>query len=442
MIWALTQVLWILCFPCLWSNQRSNLDALKPEESQANPVSPSLQGQAAPGDEVHEDGSRGLGFEDLEDRVVGRQLADGPFGVSIPEIAHEAATGDGGVHLEDGGEKEIRDREWPSSCLGAGRLGNASTEIPEQDLESVFLVRLGGVVGRPALTEGLAPLLSGSCGRGCFKAVSLDRNLDGPDVLAPHSTDAEVGAGASGDAVQTDRVVSRSTLRRDNPLPSILNDRGIVGDAKSSLLSLIHGFSFSCHKGRGRIADADLARCRERLVGYGPAGRSEHPAGPLFSPIDILHHPVRDWGDRWLHLPDPLPRRRFTLFNLLIGNESFKNRLNRRPRVGIGQSHVRLRKFLYKTAGRNRRSVRLAEDIPYSVGQSHLRYGGLGISNATRRCDPNQIILNFRDLYFDNSAFFEGFPEVFLRCFESFQITLFCFFHGAMAFFFFHRPRF
>ena len=116
---------------------------------------PSLEGQTTLGDEVHENRRGGFGFEGSEDRVVRRQLSGEALAMGIPEIAHESASGDGGVHLEDGREKKIRNRKRPSPRPGACGFGNASAEILEQDLEVVFFVGLGGVVSRPALTQGL-----------------------------------------------------------------------------------------------------------------------------------------------------------------------------------------------------------------------------------------------------------------------------------------------
>ena len=119
---------------------------------------------------------------------------------------------------------------------------------------------------------------------------SLDHNLNGPDVLALHTTGIEVGATAPGGSVQANGVVSRSTLRGDRPFSRILNDLGVVGDAKGSELSLIHGkFSFSRHKSRGKIDNACLSRCHEHLAGYGLAGCYPHPAGPV---CDSFLNPV------------------------------------------------------------------------------------------------------------------------------------------------------
>ena len=92
-------------------------------------------------------------FEGSKDRVLRRQLSDEALAMGIPEIAHESATRDGGVRLEDGREKKIRNRKRPSPRPGAYGFVNASAEILEQDLEVVFFVGLGGVVSRPALTQ-------------------------------------------------------------------------------------------------------------------------------------------------------------------------------------------------------------------------------------------------------------------------------------------------
>ena len=90
---------------------------------------PSLQRQAALGDEIHEDGSYSFGFQSVENRVVARQFADEPLSVSGSEIAHESTPRDRGIHLKNGREKGIGNGEWPSSSLarsGSGALAQRS----------------------------------------------------------------------------------------------------------------------------------------------------------------------------------------------------------------------------------------------------------------------------------------------------------------------------
>ncbi len=43
----------------------------------------------------------------------------------------------------------------------------------------------------------------------------------------------------------------------------------------------LESFSFLSHKGRGKLESAGLLRCHERLAGYGLAGCSQRPAGPV-----------------------------------------------------------------------------------------------------------------------------------------------------------------
>ena len=243
-----------------------------------------FQGQAAPSDEVHENRRGGFGFQGIENRVMAGQFVDDAFGMRCSEITHEPASRYGGVHLEDGREKKVRNWKRTPPCLGTGGLGNTSTEIPEQDLEMVFFVGLGSVVSLPALAQGLGCLcrrLNACSHPGAVLTVSFNCKFNGPYMFALHPTGIEVGAGASGGAVESNRVVPRSTLRWDKPLACVLNNPGVVGDANGSELSLVHGFSFLCREGRGILDNVRLPRCHEHFAGYGLAGCNEHSAGPI-----------------------------------------------------------------------------------------------------------------------------------------------------------------
>ena len=110
-MWVLTQALWILSLPCLWSNQRSNLDAEKTGRVTGKTCLPCLQGKTTLSDQLYEDGGYGFGFQSVENRVVARQFADEFLTVGRSEIAHKPTPRDSRIYLEDGREKGIGNGE-------------------------------------------------------------------------------------------------------------------------------------------------------------------------------------------------------------------------------------------------------------------------------------------------------------------------------------------
>ena len=71
----------------------------------------------------------------------------------IPQVAHEASAGEGGVHLEARGKERISQGN-PGASDRRGRFRYARTEIMQQAQEFVLLVGLRRIIGRPILRVG------------------------------------------------------------------------------------------------------------------------------------------------------------------------------------------------------------------------------------------------------------------------------------------------
>ena len=219
--------------------------------------------------------------KNIEDAVEVGNLPDEAPVMGFPQIAHEAATGDGAVDLERSRKKGIGHRDRLASRFVPGWLGNAVDEVFEQDLELIFLVDLGVVVGPLDRLGDADALLNGPVT--VFVDQLFNRYLNGHDVFADDSASVEVGTGATGSSVEANGVRAIFALKRDDPLPFLLLNFESGCDLNRFDLSGIHGFfSLPC-KGHGpHNAGNSLHGCLWHLAGLGPVGCCQHSAEPIY----------------------------------------------------------------------------------------------------------------------------------------------------------------
>ena len=202
-----------------------------------------LEGCCALFDEGGEERRKVGAAHEVEQRVVAGRLRHVAGFRARFDVRGRTAARDGRVDLHHHAVDGIGKRDGLGAAPGVRGILDPVAERAEERLDLALLGALRRVVGRPVLRVGLARELDGLGRDGGARLVRFDGlgKLDGPEVLALHSTRLMVGTRARlGERV--DHVTARvAVLRGDEPRHTLdLANPPIPRQKQPALLSCIH----------------------------------------------------------------------------------------------------------------------------------------------------------------------------------------------------------
>lgn len=232
--------------------------------------------QTAFGDQTTQDWGQGCVFQVVENRVEVRHPGDESPLIGFTQVADEASSGEGRIHLERGAEDRIGQRN-PGAPASVGRwFLDAAAQVMKQNLEPVFFVGLGSIVGSPVLGIRAANCMSSLhplCDRRGSIAVvcPFDCVANRENMFADDSACFVIWAGAMRTiSVKVNGVPAIASLGWHKPRITTPVDATPSRDFQATLLSGVHSKPLFFFGSSARMPLAESHSGRNRLVAIPP----------------------------------------------------------------------------------------------------------------------------------------------------------------------------